>query len=310
MIDQSLIENLWQLTGRRDTYAVQLADGSYARVEKPLRLADLVDHLRGTKTIGTYLLDQDRRCSFAVLDADQADGLGVLRIVQAELAGVPVHLERSRRGGHGWILFDQAYPADQVRAWLSPLAARHHLELYPKQSASAGVGSLIRLPLGIHRKSGTRYPFIDQAGRAVACNTEGILAWLPSAARVSVPVVAATVATKETRPAPSLPLARPGAQYASIREWNAAHNPLAVIARYVDLDSNGVGCCPFGEHHANGKDTHASLQVYEPHAPGGYCWYCHALGAGGSLFDFLAKYHGLAARDLWRQLQQNGGDRW
>jgi hypothetical protein len=307
MIDQSLIENLWQLVARRDTYAVQLPDGSYARVSRPLGVADLVDHLRGTKTIGTYLLDQAGRCSFAVLDADQADGLDVLRIVQAELA-VPVHLERSRRGGHGWLFFDQAYPADQVRAWLSPLAARHHLELYPKQSASAGVGSLIRLPLGIHRKSGQRYPFIDQAGRAVARNTEGILAWLPSAAKVSVPMVA-TVAPSRSRPVSLRTIGRSGEGYATIREWNAAHDALAVIARYVDLDSRGVGCCPFGEHHANGHDAHASLQVYEPHAPGGYCWYCHALGAGGSLFDFLAKYHGLAARDLWRQLQ-NGGDRW
>jgi len=306
MIDQSLIDNLWQLVGRRDTYAVQLPNGSYARVSRPLRCADLVDHLAGRKTIGTYLLDQAGYCSFAVLDADSEDGLDMLRAVQVELA-VSVHLERSRRGGHGWLLFDQAYSADQVRAWLAPIAARHHLELYPKQATSKGVGSLIRLPLGIHRKSGTRYPFIEASGRPVARNTVGILDWIPTAARISVPQI--PLAPVVARPTPSLTVALPGTPFTNIREWNASQDAVSVIARYVDLDSHGAGCCPFGEHHANGHDSHASLQVYEPHAPGGYCWYCHALGAGGSLFDFLARYHGMAPRDLWKRIQ-TGGAAW
>src|SRR6266849_4311571 len=108
-MDAELIENLWQCIGRRDTHAVQLATGAYARVEKPLRLADLVDHLRGTKTIGTYLIDQVGRCAFAVLDADMENGLAVLASVGRELAdqGADLHLERSRRGGHGWLFFKQ-----------------------------------------------------------------------------------------------------------------------------------------------------------------------------------------------------------
>jgi len=63
----------------------------------------------------------------------------------------------------------------------------------------------------------------------------------------------------------------------------------------------------FGEHHAGGVDDHASFQVYAPHAPGGYCWFCHVAGSGGSLFDFLRLYYGLSAQDLWRKLQDGGG---
>jgi hypothetical protein len=45
------------------------------------------------------------------------------------------------------------------------LLANHRLELmevFPKQEElGIGPGSLIRLPFGVHRRSGKRYPFID-----------------------------------------------------------------------------------------------------------------------------------------------------
>ena len=89
----------------------------------------------------------------------------------------------------------------------------------------------------------------------------------------------------------------------SIRDWNAWQNPLAVIGRYVELDSRGIGCCPFGWHHSDGRDSHPSFKVYEPRFPGGYCWYCRAWGHGGSVFDFLSLYYNVETRDLWRRIQ-------
>ena len=314
-MDQMLLANLWQCIGRRDTFAVQLETGQYARVNRALRLADLVDHVAGLHTLGTYLIDQAGSCAFAVFDADQENGLVVLQLVQSELApmGGRVILEKSRRGGHGWLFFDQAVPADQVRAWLAPIAARHGLELYPKQDQGRGVGSLIRVPLGVHKRSGRRYSFLTDDLRPVAVRTSEVLAWLPTVAGTSTvpalpaPDLADQVA-RTARPAPALAsFARPGARYASIRDWNAGHDALAVIARYVDLDAHGCGRCPFGAHHAGGVDEHASFQVYEPHQPGGYCWFCHVSGSGGSLFDFLAEYYGLEKRALWHELQQGGG---
>src|SRR5260370_1377705 len=109
-MDAHLIGNLWQCIGRRDCYAVQLADGTYARVQKPVTEALLADHLAGRLTLGTYVIDEVGHCAFAVFDADMENGLAVLQLVQRELAtqGAQLHLERSRRGGHGWLWFDQA----------------------------------------------------------------------------------------------------------------------------------------------------------------------------------------------------------
>lgn len=306
MLDRNLISSLWQCVGRRDTYAVQLETGTYARVDHALTDQDLVDHLAGRRTLGTYVINEQGHCPFAVLDADQENGLALLQTLAGEIAqaGAVLHLERSRRGGHGWIFFSEPVPPEQIRAWLMPLAKTHKLELYPKQGKSNGVGSLIRLPLGIHRRSGMRYPFIDACtGHAVAANTAGVLAWLPTAARSTCPMISSpqkpdipgySTSTK-TVPVPG-----------SIREWNTAQDPFAVISQYIELDQQGSGHCPFGEHHASGVDTHSSFQVYQPGVPGGYCYFCHVEQKGGSVFDFLARYHGLTAKDCWQKIKAEG----
>jgi hypothetical protein len=60
-----------------------------------------------------------------------------------------------------------------------------------------------------------------------------------------------------------------------------------------------MGHCPFGWHHEGGRDGHMSFKVYRPGVAGGYCWYCHALDQGGSVFDFLRYYHNLGVMELW-----------
>jgi len=55
-------------------YAVQQRDGSYWRVVEPLTLPLVSAHLEGRCTLGTYRLDEQCQCSFAVFDADGVDG--------------------------------------------------------------------------------------------------------------------------------------------------------------------------------------------------------------------------------------------
>src|SRR5436305_7493171 len=132
-----------------DAYAVQQADGSYWRVGEPLSLSRLAAHLAGRWTLGTYLLDQESRCSFAVFDADSPDGL--VRLIKLSEAlrrtGISTLLEASRRGGHLWVHLAVPAPAQMVRAWLLPYAAALDVEFYPKQDVlvPGGSGSLIRL---------------------------------------------------------------------------------------------------------------------------------------------------------------------
>src|SRR6266702_3093330 len=146
-------------------YAVQQRDGSYWRVQKPLSLSLLAAHFAGRWTLGTYLLDAASACSFAVFDADSADGLVQLAGLAGELAqqGVPTVLEASRRGGHLWVHVSGPTPASVVRVWLLPYAVAFGVEFYPKQDALSpgGSGSLIRLPLGIHRQGRGWYPFVQ-----------------------------------------------------------------------------------------------------------------------------------------------------
>src|SRR5438876_1537843 len=146
-------------------YAVQQRDGSYWRVREPLTLPLLAAHLAGRCTLGTYLLDEQHQCSFAVFDADRRDSLEQLVGLAMELAlsGIPTVLEASRRGGHLWVHLAEPTPARMVRAWLLPAAHLLGVELYPKQDTLGldGACSLIRLPLGIHRQARGWYPFMQ-----------------------------------------------------------------------------------------------------------------------------------------------------
>src|SRR6202051_4019874 len=103
-----------------DAFAVQQADGSYRRASGPLSWEQLAAHLMGRYTLGTYLLDQQSTCAFAVFDADGDDGLAVLVSLAAVLRdqGVLTLLEASRRGAHLWLHLAQPTSAFQVCAWL------------------------------------------------------------------------------------------------------------------------------------------------------------------------------------------------
>jgi hypothetical protein len=184
------------------------------------------------------------------------------------------------------------------------------MEFYPKQDEGQGYGSLIRLPLGIHRKSGQRYPFVERGAAGLISLTltdEQRVTWLASIKRVEVPQQAKGSDQSMTRRTPPTPVfsRTPHEPNGSspIRQWNANQDPYQVISRYVSLNKNGVGQCPFGEHHTGEKDTQASFKVYEPGAPGGYCWYCYTWQKGGSLFDFLRYYYHLDTQEMWERIR-------
>jgi hypothetical protein len=123
---------------RWDLYAHQLDDGSYGCVHEPLNVGHLLDHLRGEITLGAYLLDQESRARFLVLDADDVqawEGLGHLGRNLAE-EDVPAYLEASRRGGHLWLFLAEAVTGREVRTFGHGLLTAHDIEgveLYPKQ---------------------------------------------------------------------------------------------------------------------------------------------------------------------------------
>ena len=135
------------------------------------------------------------------------------------------------------------------------------------------------------------------------------LAWLPRLRRASVPhldtLPQAQNGTGDDTPqslAKTVTLPDPLLSGTTIHAWCASQDPFAVIGRYVCLDRRGLGCCPFGEHHSDGKDSHPSFRVYQPKRLGGSCWYCYVWERGGNLFDFLAYWHDVSAKTLWHRI--------
>ncbi len=292
---------------RWDSYAVQQRNGAYWRVAEPLTLEHLQAHLEGRWTLGTYLLDAHSTCTFAVFDADGEDGLMWIAVLAGELArqGIPTMIEASRRGGHLWIHFVEPTPASVVRAWLLSYAQAFGMELYPKQDelTVGGSGSLIRLPLGIHQRSGGWYPFVQVLPSwelvPVGQTVDECCAWaVHSAERVTVPQ---EVLSPSVTPDAAM-IAPPPAQeqkVGSIREWCLSQDIVEVIGQYVALNSRGVGSCPFKEHHAH-RDLHPSFQVFggnDQH------WYCYTWQRAGNLFDFLCLYHGLSVQEGRQRIQ-------
>src|SRR5438270_3571576 len=90
---------------RRDDFALQRTDGGYVRVGRPLSAHEVHAHLAGKQTIGSYVIDEQGQCSYAVFDADSHKGLHILRGVQCRFAleGITSHLEESRRRCHSWV---------------------------------------------------------------------------------------------------------------------------------------------------------------------------------------------------------------
>jgi hypothetical protein len=304
--------------GRRNDYALQREDGRYRRAFERLTLDALSSHLAGQRTLATYVIDETGCCKFVVYDCDLDNGLEVLAGVQLLLAndGIGSYLERSRRGGHLWVLLAQVTRASTVRAWLLPYCPGE-VEFYPKQNEGAGVGSLIRLPLGVHRLSGQRYPFVSYQNGAIAPTAATLyktLTWLQTVERVQVPqtIISEPPRDQVDRGAHMLPnkspAYRPVTGYSSIREWTEDQDPLMIISRYVKLNGSGLGCCPFGEHHSDGKDSNPSFRAYKPSYRGASSWYCYAWQRGGNVFDFLCLYHGLDAAAMWARIQN--GDIW
>src|SRR2546421_4668946 len=225
-------------------YAVQQRDGSYWRVREPLTLPLLTAHLAGRCTLGTYLLDEQHQCSFAVFDADSRDGLERLGGLAMELAlsGIPTLLEASRRGGHLWVHLAEPTLAQVVRAWLLPVAQALGVEFYPKQDTLGpdGACSLIRLPLGIHQQARGWFPFVhvNEDGDVVPVGeTVGeCCTWVcQQVQRVAVPAaVQVECAAPSPPPVRDMPvmashvvLSRPGRE--SILPWCHAQDRVEVI---------------------------------------------------------------------------------
>jgi len=184
-----LVAFLTLFGGREGVYARQwtspTGETGYTPVEEPLTPKVAEHHLLGNFTVGVYPVRLDNTVNFIAFDIDIAkfavrETIAVKRRWDAVMAlahetacrivdlgaawETPVHLEDSGfKGRHAWIFLETPIPAgvakkfgDLMTTALAPLPREITVEVFPRQGSVArgGLGNLIKLPLGIHRRTG------------------------------------------------------------------------------------------------------------------------------------------------------------
>jgi hypothetical protein len=262
-----------QFIQRWDVRAEQLGNGGYICIREPLTPDDLDQHVLGQKTLGAYVLDERGHARYTVLDADTDDQWEKLTSAHMTLKqeGVPSYRETSRRGGHLWFFFERAVSGVAARSFGEGLSMRFNLnsEVFPK-SVTGDVGSLVRLPLGVHKKSGERYPFIDEDGLPIGETVRQQAMKLEDLELLKLEDIAHY---KDIAPL------RARRQFSEKRHEDV----FAYISQLVELKptkSGGIGHCPFHD------DEHMSFSVNKR----GNYWHCFAGCGGGEIGQFKKKW--------------------
>lgn len=120
----------------------------------------------------------------AALDFDAHDGWEQLRAVQRAFgdAGLPAYGERSRRGGHLWLVLATRLPAIALlhgcRAAVQQAGlddADPKIEFRPADDRVHEWGSAMRLPMLPHQRTGDVSPLVDVDGRVLHERIAGML---------------------------------------------------------------------------------------------------------------------------------------
>lgn len=191
--EKDLNRFLMLFRGREGVFARQALDNKgrwgYFPVHSPLDGSVVRSHLDGDLTAGLYFTRIDNTVlagcidfdiNKRVLDSFEQEKIDRVRsdlneyvIKAAEICSglsLPFLLENSgNKGYHIWLFFDGGVSAKVARILLKSLLDKFgespdgiHCEIFPKQDKvePGGLGNLVKLPLGIHRKTNRRALFV------------------------------------------------------------------------------------------------------------------------------------------------------
>lgn len=296
---------IYAFINRFDAVPIQLQNGTYTVRRTSLSPTLITHHLWGEVTIGAYALNEQSEGKWICIDADDEQQWQQLLLLVAglEQEGFRAYSELSRRGGHVWLFFAQVLPGDYLRRFGLRLLEKYNLsscELYPKQVEQHGkmLGSFVRLPFGVHRKTGRRYGFVDRYGQALAPSIREQLhilsqpSYIPLQFLVQVMTERKSVVIEQPQPVASVtPIEQPQ-QYPDPLPLSERIKKIVSITRLVadcgiEVDQGNKGHCPFHD------DEHVSFQVF----PETNTWHCYAGCKGQTVIDFWI---------LW--LERSGSD--
>lgn len=157
------IKQLSQLVGNPAAYAVQRDDGNgYYPVRSHLDNYVLKQHLAGEMTVGTYI-NTGNVARTLIFDIDELDLQPAKRIVDSLIElGVPLRstgIEFSgSKGYHVWVVMATYVSASDLRRVGRAVTALAEVdcEVFPKQDEVRDLGNLVKLPGGVHHKTGKR----------------------------------------------------------------------------------------------------------------------------------------------------------
>ena len=155
-------EKLSKFVGRTNPYALQLKNGAYIPIKSNAGKEVLSKHLKGEHTIGSYVIREDGKATYGVIDIDgDPNDLEPLKQLGNSIYSLFPEFSRvlefsGRRGYHVWVFFSKPEPPKFIRELIKTrlkLNNIRNIEVFPKQDTltGKGLGNLIKLPLGKHQ---------------------------------------------------------------------------------------------------------------------------------------------------------------
>lgn len=189
--NDALIERYLELyRGRDGVYAQQFGDGrnfGYKPIYAPYNKNVVTSHMDGDITTGLYFMRHDNTVFMTCIDLDvckekinellengtlfeqiKDDAGKICNILKKH--DIPYLLEDSGyKGMHFWFFFNKAIQAKEARQFLNNFMTEgqpnpnFNWEIFPKQDIVPyeKLGNLVKVPLGIHLKTGKRCFFMD-----------------------------------------------------------------------------------------------------------------------------------------------------
>jgi hypothetical protein len=160
--------------GRPDAFALQKRDGKYSTIRQPITRVTLERHILGVITCGTYVLNAEQQTRYGIYDFDDLSQTTRETIIWLckwyEHWDLQVAVEFSgRKGFHAWLVLKNYVSANKLlllmeaalNAFELETGIKPQVEVFPKQAIASDLGSLIKVPWGIHQVSGKRSLFLD-----------------------------------------------------------------------------------------------------------------------------------------------------
>lgn len=192
-------------SGRENNYAIQWEKDNnigYSPANEPLGFQTAARHLKGEITLGIYQLNAAAQVKWCAFDVDikkeqvqtrEDEGKNINFLLYQALTaakeikcavnsrGLKSYIEFSgNKGYHVWIFWEDFISARKAKDFMADILNQVDLgvldkiisvETFPKQVSLTGqkkLGNLIKLPFGIHKKTGKRSYFLDKNDEPLA----------------------------------------------------------------------------------------------------------------------------------------------